>query len=199
MTTAVDERCSHPRSTLSDGKFGIVAAETLERNKAEQERLYGSTLADLLSQVSQALGISQAKVADVLGISAPMLSQLKSGQRIKIGNPAAVQRLQSLVELADAVQAGRVSVGDAVADLDRTGRMSGVLSRSTTGLTPPEQRGDDGTEHVQALLRAVASAQELLDAAARLEPDFPAIAEVLSLYGAGRTDQARAHYQRVHP
>ena len=54
-------------------------------------------------------------------------------------------------------------------------------------------------EHVQALLRAVATAQECLAAAAVLEPEFPALAEVLAVYGAGRTDEARAHYRRVNP
>ncbi len=169
----------------------------VERNRAEQVRLYGAPLSELLAQVSQALGISQARVADVLGISAPMLSQLKSGQRIKIGNPAAVHRLQSLVELTDAVQGGRLSLPDALATLDETGRMSGVFSRTTTGHTPPASGSAQGAEQVQALLRAVASAQDLLAAARLLEADFPAISEVLSVYGAGRTDQARAHYRRV--
>jgi len=173
------------------------------RNQAEQARLYGAPLADLLTQVSETLEISQARLAEVLGISAPMLSQLKSGQRIKLGNPAAVQRLQSLVELTDGVRAGQVSRPDALVSLDETGRMTGAFSRSTRsspaarlahGPTPAKE-----VEHVQALLRAVATAQELLAAAALLEPEFPAVAEVLSLYGAGRTDEARAHYQRVNP
>lgn len=175
---------------------------SVRRNRAEQERLYGAALADLLAQVSEGLQLSQSRVAEVLGISAPMLSQLKSAQRVKIGNPAAVQRLQSLVELADGVTAGRVSAEDARVDLERTGRLSGVLSRPTSGAPPAAAAGrvpDAAVEHVQGLLRAVASAQELLAAADRLRPEFPAVAEVLAVYGAGRTDQARAHYARADP
>ena len=185
-----------------------MSTETLERNRAEQERLYGAPLSDLLAQVATTLEVSQAKMAEVLGISAPMLSQLKSGQRIKIGNPAAVQRLQLLVDLADGVQGGQLPRSDALAALDRAGETSGVFSRSTAR-TPRSGAGStgagaatgdgDGAERVQALLRAVASAQELLDAAERLRADFPAISEVLEVYGAGRTDQARAHYRRVRP
>ena len=171
------------------------------RNQAEQARLYGAPLTDLLTQVAETLEISQARLAEVLGISAPMLSQLKSGQRIKLGNPAAVQRLQSLVELTDAVRAGQVARSDALVTLAETGRMSGAFSRSTVPSTPSSPRPAPApqVEHVQALLRAVATAQECLAAAAVLEPEFPALAEVLAVYGAGRTDEARAHYRRVNP
>ena len=44
--------------------------------------------------------ISQARLAGALGLSPPMLSQLMSGQRAKISNPAVFGRLVRLEELA---------------------------------------------------------------------------------------------------
>jgi len=41
----------------------------------------------------RAFNISQARLADVLGISAPMLSQVMSGRRAKIGNPSVLARM----------------------------------------------------------------------------------------------------------
>lgn len=50
---------------------------------------------------------------------------------------------------------------------------------------------------LQAVLRATASAAELLSAAERLETTHPGIAELLRVYGAGRTNEAVAHYRRI--
>ncbi len=66
----------------------------------QQRTLYGAPLAELASQATSALGLTQGRLAEVLGLSAPMLSQLLSGQRVKIGNPAVVHRLQSVLTLA---------------------------------------------------------------------------------------------------
>lgn len=74
-------------------------------NTAAQRELYGAPLGELCHEVMVALGMTQGRLAEVLGISAPMLSQLMSGRRVKIGNPAAVHRLQALLELAPQAQA----------------------------------------------------------------------------------------------
>ena len=66
----------------------------------QQRALYGASLAQLTGDVMASFGLSQAALARILGLSAPMLSQLISGHRVKIGNPAAVHRLQALVALA---------------------------------------------------------------------------------------------------
>ncbi|OMH25435.1 hypothetical protein BKD30_05920 [Tersicoccus phoenicis] len=63
---------------------------------AEQEKIYGQSLADRFGTVMSHYGISNRRLAAVLGISAPMLSQLSSGQRIKIGNPVVQERLLML-------------------------------------------------------------------------------------------------------
>lgn len=67
-----------------------------DSNLEEQRALYGSTLAERFGAVLQAYGLNQRGLAQVLGISAPMLSQLIGGTRIKIGNPAVYERLVML-------------------------------------------------------------------------------------------------------
>lgn len=74
----------------------VTTADALE----QQRTLYGAPLADLAAEATGALGLTQGKLAEVLGLSAPMLSQLLSGQRVKIGNPAVVHRLQAVLALA---------------------------------------------------------------------------------------------------
>lgn len=64
-----------------------------------QRELYGEPLADVTGRITKALGITQGQLAAILGLSAPMLSQLLSGHRTKIGNPAVLHRLQALAEL----------------------------------------------------------------------------------------------------
>ncbi|WP_298583373.1 DNA-binding protein [uncultured Kocuria sp.] len=65
-------------------------------NIEQQVKLYGQPLSERFGTVVQAYGITQRRLAEVLGLSAPMLSQLNSGRRIKIGNPAVYERLVML-------------------------------------------------------------------------------------------------------
>jgi len=74
----------------------VTTADALEQQRA----LYGAPLAELGATVRGSLGLTQGRLAEALGLSAPMLSQLMSGQRVKIGNPAVVHRLQRLLDLA---------------------------------------------------------------------------------------------------
>lgn len=59
----------------------------------QQRALYGTSLAQRFGEVMEKYALSQRSLAKVLGISAPMLSQLISAKRIKIGNPAVHGRL----------------------------------------------------------------------------------------------------------
>lgn len=59
----------------------------------QQRALYGNTLAERFGEVMEKYGLSQRALAKVLGVSAPMLSQLIGAKRIKIGNPAVYGRL----------------------------------------------------------------------------------------------------------
>ncbi len=72
-----------------------------EANRQKQRELYGAPLADIAARITAALGLTQGRLAAVMGVSAPMLSQLLSGHRTKLGNPAAVTRLAALNDLAD--------------------------------------------------------------------------------------------------
>lgn len=166
------------------------ATEQQLRNRAEQARLYGAPLGDLLSEAGGVLGLSQARIARLLGISAPMVSQLASGHRVKIGNPTAVVRLQLLVAGARDVAAGREDPAAVIARLEDE-KADQILTRSSQ--VSPRR----GAADVQHLFRAVASAEEVLAAAALLETEHPALAELLRVYGAGRNDEALAHFERT--
>jgi predicted transcriptional regulator len=65
---------------------------------AQQIEIYGERWADRFGRLLRAYGISQARLAAVIGLSAPMISQLISGQRVKISNPAVYGRIVDLEE-----------------------------------------------------------------------------------------------------
>ncbi|MGZ2224278.1 DNA-binding protein [Glutamicibacter nicotianae] len=67
----------------------------------QQRRLYGAPLAERFGQVMEKYALSQRSLAQVLGLSAPMLSQLMGAKRIKIGNPAVLGRLMMLEARSD--------------------------------------------------------------------------------------------------
>src|SRR4051812_2493522 len=73
---------------------------TAEEVRAQQAALYGEPLNVRFGRVLEAFGIPQSRLAAVIGLSAPMLSQLASAQRVKISNPAVYARLLRLEELA---------------------------------------------------------------------------------------------------
>ena len=134
----------------------------------------------------------------MLGLSAPMLSQLMSGQRAKIGNPAVVQRVQALQELAGQVADGSVSAAEATDRMEEIKKTAGgsVLNNtaqttSSTGATTVRRV----VREIQSLLRSVSDAGEIIDAATSLTATHPELAEFLRVYGAGRTSDAVAHYE----
>lgn len=163
---------------------------------AKQIALYGASVAESVHHLTDALGVSQAAVARAIGVSPPMLSQLVSGQRIKFGNPLALQRLQSLLALADEVERGlpHAEVADRIAAISREDAVTLTRDRTAAHESP-----EDAARVVAGLLRAVASGRDLLAAAALLERDQPALAEVLRVYGAGTATEARAHFAEVAP
>jgi hypothetical protein len=60
-----------------------------------------------------------------------------------------------------------------------------------------ESGAGDPVTVVQRVLRAVASAAELDGAAKLLDDEYPALADVLRVYGTLKTADARAHYERT--
>ena len=167
----------------------------IQRNREQQAQLYGAPLAVLCTRVRDVLGLNQARTAEVLGLSRPMMSQLISAHRVKIGNPAVLHRLQMLGDLCDDVEQGRLGTATVPGRLEEIAGTAANLARTTqtAALTDPAATA----RVVQDLLRATDSAGELLHAAALLESRHPRIAEVLRVYGAGRTDEAVEHMRAV--
>lgn len=158
-------------------------------NQVEQTRLYGAPLAEVVDDLTAAFGLSRAALAQVLGISAPMLSQLATAHRVKIGNPSAVHRLQRLLALLPDVRSGRQTAAEALGTVQAE-EPGQVLTRTT------QLAVRRGAADVQQLLRATGSAGELMQAAELLQESFPALAELVRVYGMGRNDEAAAHFQR---
>jgi transcriptional regulator with XRE-family HTH domain len=161
----------------------------VERNRRAQTEVYGEPLNVLLGRCGTALGLNQAQLAGLLGVSAPMLSQLINGHRAKLGNPAAGGRLQRMRDLLIDLEAGRIGVAEALDQLERN-RTVDVFTMTT------RTDADDTARAVQELFRATAAASEFLQAAEALTPTHPQIAELLRVYGASRTAEAVAHLRR---
>ncbi|HEY8480420.1 MAG TPA: helix-turn-helix domain-containing protein [Spirillospora sp.] len=184
----------------------------MARNRALQTEWYGEPLGDRVRPLLERLGLSQSGLASVLGLSAPMLSQLMSGQRAKISNPAVLHRLIAVEELvADPAFDGMTSA-EIKKRLDEI-RAETVASTSGMRIATAERApsaGDgrhggpdtgrrgpaESARLVQTVLREVASAAEIEAAAALLEDRFPDLAEVLRVYGAGRASEAEDHFVR---
>ena len=166
----------------------------LDRNRSQQAAWYGEPVGETVRRLLPALGLTQAQLAGLVGLSAPMLSQLASGQRAKIANPVVLTRLQALSALADDPALPELSR----AELAR--RTTAVRDLEPTGLLVTTQSaGSAGAAAVQALLRAVATAEQVQHAAALLDAEEPALAQLLRVYGLGRTADARAHYDATVP
>jgi predicted transcriptional regulator len=171
--------------------------ESTARARELQRSWYGEPLGALFRRLIDDLGLNQARLANVLGLSAPMLSQLMSGQRAKIGNPAVVQRVQALQDLAGQVADGSMSAAEATSRMEEIKKSQGgsVLTSgqsTNTGGAPTVRRV---VREIQSLLRSVAAAGDIIEAANALAPTQPELAEFLRVYGAGRTADAVAHYE----
>ena len=71
--------------------------------------MYGENWADRFGRLLRGYGIPQSRLAAVIGLSAPMISQLISGQRVKISNPAVYGRI---VRSGGAARSPGVQAGD---------------------------------------------------------------------------------------
>ena len=136
-------------------------------NINQQIRLYGQPLSERFGAVVGAYGITQRRLAQVLGLSAPMLSQLISGRRIKIGNPAVYERLVMLEDSAGS--------SDQEAVLNRVEASQPVLSTSQirTGISTD-------TDAVTALA-SVVPVGELERALVMLGDHTPVLSKVLGM------------------
>jgi transcriptional regulator with XRE-family HTH domain len=150
----------------------------VQRNLALQREWYGEPLGDRVRRLVVAFDVSQANLADVLGISAPMLSQVMSGRRAKIGNP---QVLARLIMLERTVLTPDVAAGKPEAlrrALDDVRASNPMVTRDSLPV-------DAGRNDRMALaaLRRVAQAEELAEAAGLLNGRFPQLAALLRRAG----------------
>jgi transcriptional regulator with XRE-family HTH domain len=186
-----------------------VAEDTVARNLALQTEWYGEPLGDRVRPLLGRLGMSQSGLAGVLGLSAPMLSQLMSGQRAKISNPAVLHRLMAVEDLVAGPAFDTLTAAGIKARLEEI-KAESPATTSGIRMTTPERvpvaetdaraggRGPaESARLVQALLREVASAAEIEAAAGLIADRFPDLAEVLRVYGTGRTSEAEAHFVRT--
>lgn len=127
------------------------AADELDANRVAQRALYGETLETRLGAITRAYGISQRRLARALGISAPMLSQLISAKRVKMGNPLAHERMAVLEQRADEAdtpaRAEEILEAVGASDIATTTQMRTDARR---GETPD---GDRRAEVLAAMLR----------------------------------------------
>lgn len=175
---------------------------TVLRNRALQAEWYGEPLGDRLRRLLEWLGLSQSGLAESLGLSAPMLSQLMSGHRAKISNPAVLARLLEIEQLA--ADPGFLGLPPA----ERHTRLARIRAETPTtsaslrvpvsaeSTAPPSRATTDPVVAIQTILRSAASAAEIEAAAALLDADHPDLAHVLRVYGNGRTGDARADFAR---
>lgn len=173
-------------------KVTDVETATIERNRAQQTDWYGETVGEVVRRVTSGLQLSQAELSSVIGLSPPMLSQLASGRRAKIANPAVLGRLQALAELTASPELGtlpRAEVARRVAEV-RSRDATGVL----TGTGTLEPRGGGA---VSALLRALVPVAQAEARATALEATQPELAVLLRTYLLGTAEQAAEHYART--
>ena len=148
-----------------------MEADAVRRNRELQRRFYGEPLGDRLRRLLGALGVSQTVLADTLGLSPPMLSQLMSGRRVKIGTPAVWGRLVMLEERV----AGGHAAGDRAAVVALLAEVRAAEPRAEVSFARRRTPDDPSCE----LLRTVAGPDELARAAETLDGGFPSLASLL--------------------
>lgn len=157
-------------------------------NRERQRDLYGAPMAERVHRLTGALGVTQARLAATLGVSPAMLSQLVSGRRVKIGDPAVLTRLMVLDErcargpvpsdevpaLLEQVHAAKLRWSSPVPEA-----AVGRVPASPSGLPSPRRSPPRPAPTADDALRGVSAPARLVAAAAALAPSFPEIAEVL--------------------
>ncbi|WP_300008883.1 helix-turn-helix domain-containing protein [Pseudonocardia sp.] len=157
-------------------------------NRARQAELYGAPLGDRVRRLTTGLHITQARLARALGISAAMLSQLASGRRVKIGDPAVLARLLLLDQRCTELGAPAEPIPPRAVEvlLSDVARAHWQFSPTPLPPAPPVRlrpvapvAPPAGGSSAADALRRIAAPARLAAAAATLGPGFPELAEVL--------------------
>ncbi|MFC7401495.1 DNA-binding protein [Citricoccus sp. GCM10030269] len=152
-----------------------------EQHLAQQRALYGTSLSERFGALMSVYGLSQRALARVVGLSAPMLSQLINAQRIKIGNPAVYERLVMLEERQDEQDLGRVLTEvEASEPVLSTNTSRGRSSHTLATGSDPERGAADLSARISARLRQLASPDQLRSTAdAARQSGAASLAELL--------------------
>jgi len=146
----------------------------VQRNLTLQRAWYGEPLGDRVRRLVRAFNVSQANLAEVLGISAPMLSQVMSGRRAKIGNPAVLARLLMLerkVLIPDVAAGKPAALQQALLDVRE--------SNPTVGRDVLRIDVSPDANAAIAALRNILSAEDLCAAADLVDEEFPELSDLL--------------------
>jgi transcriptional regulator with XRE-family HTH domain len=150
----------------------------VQRNIALQREWYGEPLGDRVRRLVVAFDTSQANLADVLGISAPMLSQVMSGRRAKIGNPAVLARLIMLerkILTPEVASGAKEHLQKALED----------VRVSKPAVTRDSLPVDVGRSAIMALRRLIPP-EDLTQAADLVDSRYPDLADLLRRAGRHR-------------
>jgi transcriptional regulator with XRE-family HTH domain len=131
--------------------------------------IYGESWANRFGRLLAGFGLSQSRLAAVIGLSAPMMSQLITGQRVKISNPAVYGRIVRLEELLSNPE---VQLGDR----DQVAQLLAEVAASQPSLTTMNG----------------ATAQLNTTASPAAEPALPARQQVIHWLAASTTAAGRA-------
>ena len=107
-------------------------SETVRRNLDKQREYYGELFGERARRLVVGFDISQAQLAEVLGVSAPMLSQVMSGRRQKMANPAAWARLV-LLERTLQTAHGHEQLRGGLAEVRAAAAADAILSAANPG------------------------------------------------------------------
>lgn len=165
-----------------------------EQVARQQAEWFGQPLNELFSSVCTLAGFTQAELAKRLGISAPMVSLLVSGQREKPGNPQVQNRILALHRALQAYERGLLDLDqfrhqiDAAAPLDPSQQ------------TGPATASADSMEHVLFLRSLIARIDEptkLKAAVKLLGRNHPELAEFVRVFGSGQTSEGVEYLRRL--
>lgn len=153
----------------------VAPVETDVARTLEQQRdWYGAPLGEVFEGLCGSLGVSQAALARLLGLSPAMVSQLRNGQRAKIANPAAAHRLSRLIDLVGLVDTGAMTPQQAL--------LQAEVSREDTtafGRGAPEEADTPDPDAVGRALRAAGPRDVLVRLADAAQADAPDLARLL--------------------
>lgn len=161
-----------------------------------QRQWFGRPLHELFGTVIDICGLTQAQLAERLGVSAPMVSQLMSGRREKPGNPVVQERVIALGRALEDLEAGRIEASQVRELVDS---MPSAPSLRSSAAHRAVAVGADPTTtaaYIQLLVSRVAEGKELTEAVGLLNKKCPNVAEMLRVYGPGSISEATEHLRR---